>query len=130
MNFLFQGCSSLKSLNLSSFNVSLVNNFGGMFQNCKSLKYLDISNFNMSNNIFYMEYMFSGTLNLEFLNISNFNSNETILSNILNDIPDNLVFCNKKETNISEFIYNFTINNKKCLVNYCDKNYKDMQKKY
>ena len=129
MNKLFQGCSSLKYLNLSGFNVSLVNNFAAMFQNCKSLKYLDISNFNMSNNIFYMEKMFSGTSNLEFLNISNFNSNETILSNILDDIPDNLVYCNKKETNISEFIYNFTVNNEICLINYCDKNYKNIQKK-
>ena len=76
-----------------------------------------------------MEYMFYGTSNLEFLNISNFNSNETILSNILDDIPDNLVYCNKKEANISDFIYNFTVNNAKCLINYCDKNYKNIQKK-
>jgi len=84
----------------------------------------------MSNNIFYIEYMFYDTSNLEFLNISNFNSNKTILSNILDDIPDNLVYWNKKETNISEFIYNFTLNNKKCLINYWDKNYKYIQKKY
>ena len=85
-----------------------------MLYNCKSLKFLDISNFNMNDNIYYMEYMFHGTSNLEFLNISNFNSNGTVLSNILNTLPDNFVYCNKKETNISEFIYNYTINNKKC----------------
>ena len=45
-------------------------------------------------------------------------------------MPDNLVYCVKNETNVSRFIYNYIINNKKCLVNYCNKDYKNAQKKY
>ena len=127
MNKMFHGCSSLKSLNLSGFNVSLVNNYQKMFFRCKSLKYLDISNFNFIS-IYLMENMFTGTKNLEFLNIYNFSANETIISNILDDIPDNLVYCIKKNTNISNFIYNYTVK-KKCLINYCYEDYKNAQKK-
>ena len=129
INKLFHGCSSLKSLDLSRFNVSLVKNFAKMFYNCKSLKYLDISNFNISNNVYYMEKMFSGLSNLEFLNIYNLITNESIITNILNDLPDNLVYCMNKEANISEFIYNYSYNRKKCLINYCYEDYKNAQRK-
>ena len=54
-----------------------------------------------------MENMFSGIFNLEFLNIYNFNANESIISNILDIFPNNLVYCMKNDSNISEFIYNF-----------------------
>ena len=35
---MFCGCSSLNSINLSSFNTSNVTNMSGMFFNCSSLK--------------------------------------------------------------------------------------------
>ena len=38
MNYMFLGCSSLQSINLSSFNTTNVKNMSGMFFKCSSLK--------------------------------------------------------------------------------------------
>ena len=46
---MFKYCSSLKSIDLSSFNTSNVNNMSYMFMNCSSLKLIDLSSFNTSN---------------------------------------------------------------------------------
>ena len=47
MASMFQGCSSLTSLDVSNFITSRAGNLTGMFQNCSSLTTLDISNFNI-----------------------------------------------------------------------------------
>ena len=49
MNNMFNGCSSLTSLDLSNFNTSNVTNMGSMFHGCSSLTSLDLSNWNTSN---------------------------------------------------------------------------------
>ena len=46
MSYMFYNCSSLKELNLSSFNTNQVTNMYGMFSNCSSLKVLDLLSFN------------------------------------------------------------------------------------
>ena len=46
---MFSGCSSLTSLDLSSWNTSNVESMGSMFRNCSNLTNLDISGFDMSN---------------------------------------------------------------------------------
>jgi surface protein len=46
MNGMFQNCSSLTSLDLSSFDTENVTNMGYMFYNCSSLTSLDVSSFN------------------------------------------------------------------------------------
>ena len=46
MNNMFNGCKSLKELNISKFNTNNVINMKSMFEYCNSLKKLDISNFN------------------------------------------------------------------------------------
>ena len=38
MSYLFAGCKSLKSLDLSSFNTTNVNDMESMFDGCSSLK--------------------------------------------------------------------------------------------
>ena len=38
MSFMFSGCSSLQSINLSSFNTTNVKNMRSMFYGCSSLK--------------------------------------------------------------------------------------------
>ena len=38
MSFMFCGCSSLKELNLSNFNINNVINMNAMFYGCSSLK--------------------------------------------------------------------------------------------
>ena len=49
MSFMFNGCSSLEYINLSSFNTNKVNNMRAMLCPCSSIKSLDISSFNTSN---------------------------------------------------------------------------------
>ena len=49
MGWMFNQCSSLISLNLSSFNTNNVTNMGGMFQLCSSLISLNLSSFNTIN---------------------------------------------------------------------------------
>ena len=46
MLHMFCGCHSLTSINLQSFNTSNVKRMEGMFHNCYSLKYLNLGNFN------------------------------------------------------------------------------------
>ena len=45
MNSFFYGCSSLVSLDLSTFNTEKVLNLNKMFAKCIHLSYIDISNF-------------------------------------------------------------------------------------
>jgi surface protein len=45
---MFDGCSNLTTLDLSSFNTSSVTNMNGMFGYCKKLTTLDLSSFNTS----------------------------------------------------------------------------------
>ena len=48
MTGMFQGCKSLTSINLSSFDTSNVKNMGSMFDKCHSLISLNLSNFDTS----------------------------------------------------------------------------------
>ena len=59
MGFMLWGCSSLKELNLSNFNTNNVTYMEGMFSGCSSLKELNLSNFN-TNNVTDMAGMFFG----------------------------------------------------------------------
>ncbi len=49
MKYMFNGCSSLKELNLSNFNTNNVTNMASMFDGCSSLEELNLSNFNTNN---------------------------------------------------------------------------------
>ena len=59
MSKMFKGCSSLKELNLSSFNNKKVTDMIYMFKGCSSLKKFDISNF-ISNKYIMKFGMFEG----------------------------------------------------------------------
>ena len=59
MDSMFQDCTSLTSLDLSNFNTSNVNNMNCMFYNCSSLTSLTLSGWDMSN-VTYMTDMFKG----------------------------------------------------------------------
>ena len=49
MRYMFDGCSSLKELNLNNFNTNKVTNMNFMFSDCKSLEELNITNFSIKN---------------------------------------------------------------------------------
>ena len=73
MSFMFAGCSSLTSLDLSSFNTEKVTDMRGMFSDCSALTSLDLKNFNTSN-VTDMGWMFSDCYGLTVLDLSNFNT--------------------------------------------------------
>ena len=77
-NHMFYECYSLKSIDLSSFNTSNVNNMNGMFWNCFSLESIDLSSFNTSN-VKDMRWMFSNCSSLKKENIKINKSGKRIL---------------------------------------------------
>ena len=59
MRYMFCGCSKLNSLDVTKFNTEKVTDMSYMFYNCKALTSLDVTNFN-SENVTNMSFMFSG----------------------------------------------------------------------
>lgn len=74
---MFLGCSSLESLDLSSFDISNVTDMNNMFYGCTNLKDINLSNFN-SEYITSIYKMFVGCSNLTTLDISSLNINDDI----------------------------------------------------
>ena len=74
---MFAGCSSLTSLDLSSFNTSQVTDMRGLFDGCKKLTSLDVSSFNTSN-VKHMDAMFRGCSSLTSLDLSSFNTSNVV----------------------------------------------------
>ena len=70
---MFQGCSSLTSLDVSSLNTSNVMEMPGMFEGCSSLTSLDVSGLN-TENVTDMGYMFSGCSSLTSLDVGGLNT--------------------------------------------------------
>ena len=64
MSYMFIGCRSLTSLDLSNFDTSKVTDMQEMFNGCSSLTTLDLSNFDTSK-VTTMSYMFQGCSSLK-----------------------------------------------------------------
>ena len=64
MSYMFEYCSGLTSLDVSSFNTNMVTDMTYMFKGCTSLTSLTLSNFNTSN-VTYMDSMFYGCSKLK-----------------------------------------------------------------
>lgn len=65
IGFMFYLCSSLTNINFGeNFNTSNVTDFVGVFEECSSLKSIDISSLNMDNAVSF-ERLFQGCKNLE-----------------------------------------------------------------
>ena len=75
MVYMFNVCSSLVNLDLSTFDTSKVSNMIMMFRDCLSLTSLNISSFDTSN-VINMSYMFSKCSSLTELDLSNFNTDK------------------------------------------------------
>ena len=73
MRYMFEGCSSLESIDLSSFNTAAVTSMYEMFKDCSSLTALNLSNFD-TQNVTDMAYMFEGCSSLAALDVSKFNT--------------------------------------------------------
>ena len=70
---MFRGCSSLKSIDLSSFNTTNVENMNCMFAECSSLQSIDLSSFKTTN-VEDMRWMLYGCSSLQSINLSSFNT--------------------------------------------------------
>ncbi len=85
MGSMFSDCSALASLNLSSFNTANVTNMAAMFNKCSALTSLDLSSFNTSN-VEAMNFMFFKCEKLSSLNLSSFNTaNVTNMASMFDD---------------------------------------------
>ncbi len=73
MYSMFNGCASLRSLDLSHFKTARVRDMHSMFSGCSSLVTLNVSSFNTTN-VSDMLSMFSGCSSLVTLNVSSFNT--------------------------------------------------------
>ena len=70
---MFEGCTSLQAVNISSFNTSLISSLTYMFYECYELTSIDLSNFD-TRNIMYFEGMFRYNYKLNYIDISSFNT--------------------------------------------------------
>ncbi len=75
LDYLFQGCASLRDLDVSHFRTTGRANFSYMFNGCASLTTLAVDSFDMSSAT-NMEGMFLGCSSLQKLNVSGFNSSK------------------------------------------------------
>ena len=84
MGFMFNGCSALRTLDLSSFDTKNVTDMEYMFNGCSTLETLDLSNFD-TKNVTNMEYMFKGCAALNTLDLSSFDTkNVTNMQSMFN----------------------------------------------
>ena len=73
MQSMFENCTSLTTVDLSSYTTNSVTNMSSMFSGCNKLTNVDLSNFNTTS-VTNMQYMFSGCNKLTSLDISDFDT--------------------------------------------------------
>ena len=84
-SYMFYGCYSLVSINLSSFNTVNVNNMSYMFYDCYSLKSIDLTSFNTTN-VNNMNNMFYNCSSLKKENIKMNDKNDKLFQQIEKDL--------------------------------------------
>ena len=77
MSYMFKSCNALTSLDLTNFNTEKVTDMQGMFGECWDLTSLDLSNFN-TEKVTNMRQMFYNCSDLTSLNLSNFNTEKVM----------------------------------------------------
>ena len=106
MNGMFRYCTSLKSLDLTTFNTENVTDMGAMFIGCTSLESVDVSSFN-TEKVTDMRYMFYNCEALKLLDLSNFNTKNVAYMHEMFGFSPNLatIFASDKFTiaNLSEY---------------------------
>ena len=74
---MFKDCSSLTSLTLGNFSVGFSTDLSAMFQGCSALTSVDLSKFNTAN-VIDMQYMFDGCKSLASLDVSMFDTGNVL----------------------------------------------------
>ena len=112
MGYMFNGCSSLQSLDLSNFNTAKVNSMAFMFYTCSKLQSLDLSNFNTAK-VTDMRNMFYMCTQLQSLNLSSFNTA------MVNSMAFMFYTCNKLQSlDLSNF-NTAKVTDMESMFNYC-----------
>ena len=70
---MFSGCRSLTSVDVSGFDTGSVTDMGAMFSGCSSLRSVDVSSFD-TGSVTGMYYMFSGCSSLRSVDVSGFDT--------------------------------------------------------
>ena len=81
MKFMFKGCSSLTSLDVTHFNTGNVTSMSGMFDGCSGLISLDVTNFNTAN-VTDMSYMFYCCYKLKEIYVSDKFVTDDVISSV------------------------------------------------
>ena len=107
---MFRGCTSLTSLDLSSFDTSQVTKMSSLFSGCGSLTSLDLSRFDTSQ-VTEMSRLFDGCGSLTSLDLSSFDTSKVTSMSSLFDGCGSLTsldlssFDTSKVTNMGEMFY-------------------------
>ena len=107
---MFRGCTSLTSLDLSSFDTSQVTKMSSLFSGCGSLTSLDLSRFDTSQ-VTEMSSLFDGCGSLTSLDLSSFDTSKvTSMSSLFSGCGsltslDLTSFDTSKVTNMGEMFY-------------------------
>ena len=104
MDYTFENCRSLISLDLSDFDTSMVETMIGTFSECINLISLNISNFNTSL-VFSMDKMFYKCISLISIDLSGFNTSLVILMNNMFYECSNLSILNLSNFNFNSALY-------------------------
>lgn len=123
MSNMFEGCSSLKEIDLSHIRTSYdhaegvswyqgVIHMDCMFKDCSSLKTLDLTSFDTIR-VVTMSLMFMGCTNLESINLSSFNIQDLAVANSmfqdchsLKELDLSSFECGMKLSNVSQMFFN------------------------
>ena len=98
MGFMFFGCSSLTSIDVSGFDTSNVSIMSMMFGACSSISSIDVSCYDTSN-IKNMDDMFNGCINLVGGNGTKFDESKIDVAYAHIDGPDNPGYFTEKKKN-------------------------------
>ena len=101
MDYMFYGCNSLTSLDLSHFNTTKVTSMVAMFSGSESLTSLDLSSFNTSQvtNMHDMFYLCSGLTSLD---LTHFNTSKVTNMNLMFGYCTNLTSLDLSSFNTSQ----------------------------
>lgn len=95
MTSMFNGCTSLTSINLSGLDTTSFRSIASLFYNCESLISVDFSQIDLSNIIDFTNIS-NNCKSLEYINLINYDESlvyETNLIQLNEYIPSNLVIC-------------------------------------
>jgi surface protein len=119
MDSMFYSCSKISSLDFSNFNTLKVENMDNMFKNCSSLTSLDLSSFDTSS-VTSMSSMLHDCYNLDYVNLHNFREKTGVkVSNLISGTKDKITYCINDESLTPQISLQF--HSKRCEYLDCDK---------